>query len=69
MPWIRSYARSGGTPVRGRTRWAPGARREVTILGGVASAGVAPGDGDASGAGEGVPRPRPTVSCPIRWER
>jgi hypothetical protein len=31
MPFVRPYVRSDGTPVRGHSRWAPGARREMTI--------------------------------------
>jgi hypothetical protein len=32
MPLVRPYVRSDGTPVRGHFRWAPGARREMTIF-------------------------------------
>ncbi|MBD9724189.1 hypothetical protein [Streptomyces caniscabiei] len=32
MPIARPYVRSDGTPVRGHSRWAPGARREVTLF-------------------------------------
>lgn len=68
MPWVRSYVRSDGTRVRGHSRWAPGARREVTVFGAVALAVVAFGNGSSSGPGEGVPRPRSTVQYPVRFD-
>lgn len=68
MPWVRPYVRSDGTPVRGHSRWAPGARREVTIFGVVALAVVALGNGNVSAPGEGVPRPQSTVRYPIRFD-
>ncbi|GAA2698638.1 hypothetical protein GCM10010348_71420 [Streptomyces anthocyanicus] len=68
MPWVRSYVRSDGTPVRGHSRWAPGAKREAMILGVVAVAVVGLGNSNVS-TGEGAPRPETTVQYPIRWER
>jgi hypothetical protein len=71
MPWIRPYERSDGTPVRGHSRWAPGARREMTIFAVFALAVVGLGNGHASADGEGGktgPGPRPTVHYPIRFD-
>lgn len=70
MPWVRSYVRSDGTPVRGHTRWAPGARREMTIFGTVAPAIVALSNGGFSGAAdEEGPRPQSTVvRYPVRFD-
>lgn len=69
MPWVRPYVRSDGTPVRGHSRWAPGARREAMILSVVALAVVGLGNSNVSAAkGEGTPRPQPTVSYPIRFD-
>jgi hypothetical protein len=69
MPWVRDYVRSDGTPVKGHSRWAPGARREVTIFAGFALAVVALGNGNASaGSGGEVPRPQSTVQYPIRFD-
>ncbi len=68
MPWVRPYVRSDGTPVRGHSRWAPGARREMTILAVVALAVVGMGGGGAAGAGSGTtPRPQSTVRYPIKF--
>lgn len=69
MPWIRDYVRSDGTPVRGHSRWAPGARREMTIFAGFALAVVALGNGNAAaGSGGTAPRPQSTVQYPIRFD-
>lgn len=68
MPWVRPYVRSDGTPVRGHSRWAPGAKRETTIFAVVALAVVGLGNSNIS-TGEGsTPRPRSTVHYPIRWD-
>lgn len=68
MPWVRSYVRSDGTPVRGHWRWAPGAKRETMILGVVALAVVGLGNGNVSAGGEKTPRSRTTVQYPIRFD-
>jgi hypothetical protein len=68
MPWVRSYVRSDGTQVRGHSRWAPGARREVMIFSVVALAVVGLGNGNVSAGGEGTPRPQSTVRYPIRFD-
>lgn len=68
MPWVRPYVRSDGTPVRGHSRWAPGARREMTIFGAVALAVVALGNGGSTGPGEEAPRPQPTTQYPVRFD-
>jgi hypothetical protein len=66
LPWVRGYVRSDGTPVRGYSRWASGARREMGILAGVALAVVVLGNsGAASGSGTG---PQPTVRYPIKFD-
>ncbi|MEU6571981.1 hypothetical protein [Streptomyces parvulus] len=68
MPWVRPYVRSDGTPVRGHSRWAPGARREMMIFSVVALAVVGLGNSNIS-AGDGkTPRPQTTVQYPIRFE-
>ncbi|MDQ1013468.1 hypothetical protein QFZ43_000017 [Streptomyces afghaniensis] len=69
MPWVRDYVRSDGTRVRGHSRWAQGARREMTIFAGFALAVVALGNGNATAGSGGVaPRPQSTVQYPIRFE-
>ena len=69
MPWVRDYVRADGTPVRGHSRWAQGARREMTIFAGFALAVVVLGNGNAStGSGEAAPRPQSTVQYPIRFD-
>lgn len=67
MPFVRPYVRSDGTPVRGHSRWAPGARREMTI---VAIFGLAVlGFGNAqTGTGTNSPQPNPSGTYPIRFE-
>ncbi|MYS69611.1 hypothetical protein GTY88_04080 [Streptomyces sp. SID5926] len=68
MPWVRPYVRSDGTPVRGHSRWAPGAKRETMIFAVVALAVVGLGNSNVS-TGEGsTPRPQTTVQYPIRWD-
>ncbi|AWE54371.1 hypothetical protein DC008_35145 [Streptomyces nigra] len=69
MPWVRDYVRSDGTPVRGHSRWAPGARRELTVLAVIALAvvGMGGGGGGASGGGS-APRPQSTVRYPVKFE-
>ena len=67
MPFVRPYMRSDGTPVRGHTRWAPGARRELTIF--AFAALVVLGYGGSADAGDtSVTRPRPQVSYPVRYD-
>ncbi len=68
MPIVRGYVRADGTPVRSYFRWAPGARREMGILAGVALAAVVLGNsGVASGSGNS-PRPQSTVQYPITFD-
>ncbi len=68
MPFVRPYVRSDGTPVRGHSRWAPGARREMTIF---ALAGLAVlGFGNAQDtSGTAGTTPQPSVSYPIRFDQ
>jgi hypothetical protein len=68
MPWVRPYVRSDGTPVRGHSRWAPGARHEMTIFAVIALAVVGIGNGNASTGSGTTPRPQPTVSYPIQFD-
>ncbi len=67
MPWVRPYVRSDGTPVRGHSRWAPGARREMMILAVVALAVVGMGGSGASTGNGTTPRPQSTVRYPIKF--
>ncbi|MEU7665369.1 hypothetical protein AB0B60_43970 [Streptomyces lincolnensis] len=67
--WIDKYKRSDGTVVRAHSRWAPGARREMTVLAVVALAVVGMGNGARGGTADGTaPRPQSTVQYPIRFE-
>ncbi len=71
MPWVRPYTRADGTQVRGHSRWAPGARREMSLLAMfVAAVAVlgngTPGPGTDSGA-DRLPRPKSTTVYPIRF--
>lgn len=68
MPFVRPYVRSDGTPVRGHTRWAPGARRELTIF--AFAALVVLGYGNSADAGDASgTRPQPQASYPVRYDR
>lgn len=68
MPWVRPYVRFDGTPVRGHSRWASGAKRETMIFAVVALAVVGLGNSN-SATGEGdTPRPQSTVQYPIRFD-
>lgn len=67
MPWVRPYVRSDGTPVSGYSRWAPGARREMTIMAVVALAVMGLGDGTAPASSGRSPRPQSTVHYPIKF--
>lgn len=71
MPWVRPYVRKDGTAVRGYSRWASGARREMAILATVAVVVVGGGNAmDGSGKASGSehrPRPNPTAVYPVRF--
>lgn len=67
MPFVRPYVRSDGTPVRGHSRWAPGARREMTIVAIFGLAVLGFGNGQ-TGTGSNSPQPHPSVTYPIRLE-
>lgn len=66
MPFVRSYVRSDGTPVRGHSRWAPGGSRSKPGEGPVGNHPIrfdqSPGQPPASVS---APRPTPTVSYPV----
>jgi hypothetical protein len=68
MPWVRPYVRSDGTPVRGHSRWAPGAKRETMIFAVVALAVVGLGNSSISTREGSTPRPQTTVHYPIRFD-
>ncbi|MGC0407368.1 hypothetical protein RKD31_000611 [Streptomyces sp. SAI-163] len=74
MPWVRLYVRSDGMPVRGHSRWAPGAKREKMIFAVVALALalalalVGLGNSNVSRGEGSTPRPQTTVHYPIRWD-
>lgn len=67
MPFVRPYVRSDGTPVRGHSRWAPGARREMTIFAvfGLAVLGLG-NTSTANGTDSGSPTPSATY--PVRFD-
>lgn len=67
MPFVRPYERSDGTPVRGHSRWAPGARREMTLFAAFGLAILGFGHASASDGTDGVP-PTPSVTYPIRFD-
>ncbi|MFD9285356.1 hypothetical protein ACFWD7_50585 [Streptomyces mirabilis] len=66
MPFVRSYVRSDGTPVRGHSRWAPGARREMTVFAAFGLAVLGFGHGPATD-GTHPGSPTPSVTYPIRF--
>lgn len=72
MPFVRSYVRGDGTPVRGYFRWAPGARRELTIFTMVAVAVVGFGNSNQGAGNTTGPSSRPgderAVTYPIRFD-
>ncbi|OQQ13113.1 hypothetical protein B0675_39475 [Streptomyces sp. M41(2017)] len=59
MPFIEKYVKSDGTVVRSHYRWAPGARREMTIVAAVAVAVVAFGHNGGQAAQDTEPRKAP----------
>jgi hypothetical protein len=67
MPLVRPYVRSDGTPVRGHSRWAPGARREMTIFAAFALAAIGFGT-TSTEHGPDTGTPRPAVTYPIRFD-
>ncbi|GGV81342.1 hypothetical protein FHS32_006059 [Streptomyces albaduncus] len=73
MPFVRPYVRSDGTPVRGHSRWAPGARRQLTIFALVAVAAVGLGNSNTQAGETSAPRPKPgegpAATHPIRLDR
>ena len=71
MVWIDKYERTDGTPVKGHSRWAPGARREMAVLAVVAVAvlGIGGGGVQQDTSDGTAPRPQSTVQYPIPWDR
>ncbi|MFF1379042.1 hypothetical protein [Streptomyces sp. NPDC058308] len=70
MPWVEEHER-GGTKVRRYFRWAPGAKRDLSILVvlGLAAVGYGGTAGSAGGDGSGsAPRPTSTATYPVHFE-
>ncbi|WP_328443433.1 hypothetical protein OG780_44135 [Streptomyces sp. NBC_00386] len=67
MPFVRPYMRSDGTPVRGHSRWAPGARREMTVFAVFGPAVLGFGHTSATER-PGSVSPTPSVTYPIRFD-
>lgn len=73
MPIVRPYVRSDGRPVRGHLRWAPGARRELTVFASIAVAVV--GFGHSNGTAGGTTSPAwkpgegPAATSPLRFDQ
>ncbi|MET7746018.1 hypothetical protein [Streptomyces sp. NPDC005385] len=59
MPLIEKYVKSDGTVVRSHYRWAPGARREMTIITAVALAAMAFGHNGGPAVQDTEPRKAP----------
>lgn len=68
MPWVEEHER-GGRKVRRYFRWAPGARRDISVLVllGIAIAGYSGAPGTAGGSTGQVPRTKSTVHYPVRF--
>lgn len=73
VPWIGPYRRADGTQVKGHSRWAAGARREMAIIVVAGLVVVAGGNTTPSKATDGKPYPRPTAGVyPVKfpgWEK
>ncbi|MFD7781346.1 hypothetical protein [Streptomyces sp. NPDC059753] len=76
MVRVREYVRADGTRVREHSRWAAGARREMSVLATIALVVVGfagtSGSGSAEGSGKQTPRPRSTAVYPVKfpnWDR
>ncbi|GGZ18238.1 hypothetical protein GCM10010327_56640 [Streptomyces nitrosporeus] len=68
MPWIDAYRRANGTWVRGHSRWAAGARREMAVLVFVGIVVVGGGNSMQPAASSGAPQPRPTPGVyPVKF--
>lgn len=68
MPFVRPYVRSDGTPVRGHSRWAPGARREMTIVAVLGLAVLGLGNAQTANGTSSTER-HPSVTYPVRFDR
>ncbi|MET7930193.1 hypothetical protein ABZT43_41040 [Streptomyces sp. NPDC005349] len=70
MVHVREYVRANGTKVREHSRWAAGARREMSVLATIALVVVGfagtTGSGSADGSGKQAPEPRSTV-YPVKF--
>ncbi|MEU6664236.1 hypothetical protein [Streptomyces sp. NPDC046821] len=71
MVHVKEYVRADGTKVRAHSRWAAGARREMSLLSIIALVVVGfagtSGAGSAEGSGKEAPRPRPTAVYPVKF--
>ncbi|MFF1690729.1 hypothetical protein [Streptomyces sp. NPDC058254] len=68
MVHVREYVRADGTKVRAHSRWAAGARREMSVLAVIALVvvGFAGTTGSGSADGSGKQAPRSTV-YPVKF--
>lgn len=67
---VKQYVRADGTKVKAHSRWAAGARREMSVLAIIALVvgfSGASGAGSADGSGSEVPRPRSTAVYPVKF--
>ncbi|MFG3207954.1 hypothetical protein [Streptomyces sp. NPDC048192] len=70
MVHVREYERADGTKVRSHSRWAPGARREMTIFAVISLVVLGyggAGTGSGGSAGEQAPRPKSTAVYPVKF--
>ncbi|MER7200720.1 hypothetical protein CG723_31155 [Streptomyces sp. CB01635] len=71
MVHVREYVRADGTRVRAHSRWAAGARREMSVLAVIALVVVGfagtTGSGSADGFNKQRPRPRSTAVYPVKF--
>lgn len=70
MPLVRPHMRAG-RPVKGYSRWAPGARHEMAIFVVVGIVAVGMGNGGVGSGGDGgtdrSPRPERTAEYPVKF--
>ncbi|MGW6362346.1 hypothetical protein ACWFR5_46095 [Streptomyces sp. NPDC055092] len=76
MVRVREYVRADGTRVREHSRWAAGARQEMSVLAAIALVVVGfagtTGSGSAEGSSKQRPQPRSTAVYPVKfpdWDR
>ncbi|MFC9535080.1 hypothetical protein ACFT38_31950 [Streptomyces sp. NPDC056975] len=76
MVHVKGYVRADGTKARAHSRWADGARQEMSVLATIALVAVGfagtSGSGSADGLGKQAPRPGLTAMYPVKfpgWDR